>query len=97
MSTGLRGRMTRLPFAVALATLALSLHATPAAAQAPSLSINDVTMNEGNSGTTAFVFTVSLSDQPSGNFTIMVNHATANGQRRAARVQAPTTSQRAGS
>jgi Calx-beta domain/Bacterial Ig-like domain (group 3)/Bacterial Ig-like domain (group 1) len=46
----------------------------------PSLSINDVTMNEGNTGTTTnFVFTVTLANPPSGNFTIMVNYATANG------------------
>jgi hypothetical protein len=43
------------------------------------LSIDDVTMNEGNSGTTSFVFTVTLSNPPPGNFTIMVNYATVNG------------------
>ena len=43
----------------------------------PSLSITDVNMNEGNSGTTNFVFNVSLS-APSGTLTT-VNWATANG------------------
>src|SRR5262249_4772982 len=43
----------------------------------PSLSINDVTQPEGNSGTTSFVFTVSLS-QASGK-TVTVNYATADG------------------
>jgi hypothetical protein len=69
-----------------LAVLALALVAfvfmVPAGAAdpvPPSISINDVTMNEGNSGTTNFVFTVTLSDPPAGNFTIMVNYATANG------------------
>ena len=43
----------------------------------PTLTINNVTLNEGNSGTTAFTFTVSLSaafGQP-----VTVNYATANG------------------
>jgi hypothetical protein len=46
-----------------------------------SISIDDVTQVEGNSGTTAFVFTVTLSNPPPGpgNFQIMVNYATANG------------------
>ncbi len=44
-----------------------------------SLSINDVTQNEGNSGTSTFTFTVTLSNPPSGNFSLMVNFATANG------------------
>ena len=43
----------------------------------PSLSINDVTQNEGNTGTTAFNFTVTLS-AASGQ-TVTVNYATANG------------------
>jgi ribosomal protein L35AE/L33A len=43
----------------------------------PSLSINDVTMNEGNSGTTSFTFTVGLSAASSQ--TVTVNYATANG------------------
>jgi uncharacterized repeat protein (TIGR01451 family) len=43
----------------------------------PGLSINDVTMNEGNSGTTAFNFTVTLST-PS-NLSVSVNYATADG------------------
>jgi hypothetical protein len=43
----------------------------------PSLTINDVTLPEGNSGTTSFVFTVSLS-QASGK-TVTVNYMTADG------------------
>jgi hypothetical protein len=43
----------------------------------PSLSIGDVTMAEGNSGTTAFAFTVTL-DGPSSN-TVTVDYASANG------------------
>ncbi len=42
----------------------------------PSISINDVSMNEGNTGTTAFTFNVSLSN--SANQTVTVNYATAN-------------------
>jgi subtilisin family serine protease len=42
-----------------------------------SLSIDDVTLNEGNSGTTAFVFTVSLSGTASQS--VSVKYATANG------------------
>ncbi len=44
---------------------------------APSLSINDVSMTEGNSGTKTFTFTVTLS-AVSGQ-TVTVNYATANG------------------
>ena len=43
----------------------------------PSLSINDVTVTEGNSGTTNAVFTVSLS--PASGQTVVVNFSTANG------------------
>jgi hypothetical protein len=43
----------------------------------PSISIDDATVNEGNSGTTDAVFTVSLST-PSA-FTVTVNYTTANG------------------
>ncbi|MDT5123532.1 MAG: hypothetical protein QOC96_3014, partial [Acidobacteriota bacterium] len=43
----------------------------------PTLSINDVSLNEGNSGTTNFTFTVTLS--ASSNLTVTVNYATANG------------------
>ncbi len=43
----------------------------------PTLSINDVTMNEGNSGTTSFVFTVTLTGQT--HTTTTVNYATADG------------------
>jgi LEA14-like dessication related protein len=43
----------------------------------PSISITDVTQNEGNSGTTNFTFTVSLS--PAGTQTVTVNYATADG------------------
>ncbi len=43
----------------------------------PSLSINDVTLNEGNSGTTGFTFTVTLSS-PSTE-TVTVGYGTADG------------------
>ncbi len=42
----------------------------------PTLSINDVTQNEGNSGTTDFIFTVTLSQ--ASTQTVKVNYATAN-------------------
>ncbi|HEX8568176.1 MAG TPA: Calx-beta domain-containing protein [Pyrinomonadaceae bacterium] len=42
----------------------------------PSLSINDISLNEGNSGTTAFTFTVSLSR--ASTQTVTINYATAN-------------------
>lgn len=43
----------------------------------PSLSINDVTLSEGNGGTTTFSFTVTLS--PASNQTVTVNYVTADG------------------
>jgi glucose/arabinose dehydrogenase len=43
----------------------------------PSLAVSDVTMVEGNSGTSNAVFTVTVSPAPSG--TLMVNFATADG------------------
>jgi hypothetical protein len=65
---------------LAVTTLAFSLHTADAAAQS-FLAINDVTMNEGNGGTTPFTFTVTLSNPPPGpgNFTIMVDWATGGG------------------
>jgi outer membrane autotransporter protein len=44
----------------------------------PALSINDVSLNEGDSGTTAFTFTVSL-NAPAGPAGVSFNIATANG------------------
>jgi large repetitive protein len=44
----------------------------------PALSINDVSLNEGNTGTTSFVFTVSLSG-PAGPGGVSFDIATANG------------------
>lgn len=43
----------------------------------PTLSINDLSLNEGVSGITAYTFTVTLSANPSSNVTVAVN--TANG------------------
>lgn len=43
----------------------------------PGISINDVSLNEGNSGTTAFAFTVNLS--PASSQAVTVNFGTANG------------------
>ncbi len=45
---------------------------------APTLSINDVTMNEGNSGTTAFTFTVTLAGANGLQDSVTVDYATAN-------------------
>ena len=43
----------------------------------PRVTINDVSKNEGNGGTTPFAFTISMSPAP--DTTITVNYATANG------------------
>lgn len=43
----------------------------------PSISISDVTLSEGNAGTTAFTFTVTLS--PASTQTVTVDYATADG------------------
>ena len=43
----------------------------------PTISIDDVTANEGNSGLTTFTFTVSLSN--ASYQTVMVDYSTANG------------------
>jgi hypothetical protein len=45
--------------------------------KSPTLSINDVSFAEGNSGTTSMIFTVTLS--AASNLTVNVNYATANG------------------
>jgi hypothetical protein len=78
-----RSGMSRAARSVGALVVGVLAFALPAGADVTvpphTLSINDVTMNEGNSGTTAFVFTVTLSNPPPGNFTIMVNYATANG------------------
>jgi hypothetical protein len=63
---------------LAVTTLAFSLHAADAAAVS-FLTINDVTRNEGNSGTTAFVFTVTLTNPPPPPPNVMVNFATGGG------------------
>jgi probable HAF family extracellular repeat protein len=47
----------------------------------PRVTINDLTRNEGNSGTTQFVFTVSLSPAP--DAAVSLNYATANGSAKA--------------
>ena len=58
--------------------LLLALLGIPAAGAAQTtISINDVSLAEGNSGTTSFTFTVSLSQAAAG--TVTVNYATANG------------------
>ncbi len=44
----------------------------------PTLSINDVSLSEGNTGNTAFVFTVTMNVAPSSG-TVTVDYATANG------------------
>lgn len=56
---------------------AWKLSAVTVSGTLPSLSINDVTVSEGNSGTTNATFTVSLSAAV--GYTTAVNYATANG------------------
>jgi uncharacterized repeat protein (TIGR01451 family) len=51
---------------------------TPNAVVLPNLTINDVSLNEGNAGTTSFTFTVSLS-APAGPGGVTFDIATANG------------------
>ncbi|HEX2756910.1 MAG TPA: Calx-beta domain-containing protein, partial [Thermoanaerobaculia bacterium] len=59
-------------------SLILGLTCIPAAGAAQTtISISDVSLAEGNSGTTSFTFTVSLSQVAAG--TVTVNYATANG------------------
>src|SRR5205809_677604 len=65
--------MGRTALLVIVAALVLA-GSTPAPADpppsSPEFSINDVTQNEGNSGTTSFVFTVSRSGVTSGTSTV---------------------------
>ena len=56
----------------------------------PSISINDVTVTEGNSGTTNAVFTVTLSAQP-GATPVTVNYATSNATATAPSDYTPTS------
>jgi uncharacterized repeat protein (TIGR01451 family) len=51
---------------------------TPSAVVVPNLTINDVSLNEGNAGTTSFTFTVSLS-APAGPGGVTFDIATADG------------------
>ena len=53
------------------------------------LSIDDVTLAEGNSGTTAFTFTVTLSARPSVTPRSTVDYATANGTATAGATTSP--------
>jgi len=78
MSIGGRRRIVRLLSACALAAFAFSVHVADAAAVS-FLTIDDVTRNEGNGGTTAFVFTVRLSNPPPPPPNVMVNYATGGG------------------
>jgi hypothetical protein len=57
--------------------LSISRNCAIAGGITPTISINDVSLNEGNAGTTAFTFTVSLSQASLG--TVTVNFATADG------------------
>ena len=78
MSNARRRRKARLFLTLAVTALAFSVHTAEAAAQS-SLSINDVTMNEGNSGTTAFTFMVTLSNPPPPPPNVMVRFETVAG------------------
>ena len=70
-------RLTLLALLLALATPLAGASAGPAAPEAASLAIDDVAVTEGNSGTTAATFTVTLS-APSGD-AVTVDYATADG------------------
>ncbi len=59
---------------------------------APALSISDVSVTEGNSGTVNAAFTVSLS--PASGQTVTVNYATANGTATAGSDYRPLTPRR---
>ncbi|MDQ3379442.1 MAG: hypothetical protein M3546_03845, partial [Actinomycetota bacterium] len=79
MSSRRRSRFGVLVSLLALLLLGVALQAG-AQTPPPSFSIDDVTKVEGNSGTTAFVFTVTISNYPtSGNPPFRVDYATANG------------------
>jgi hypothetical protein len=67
----------RAQLAFAAAALFLLLAAASSAADAPSLTLNDVTVTEGDSGTKNAVFTVVLSASAAGPVT--VDYATADG------------------
>ena len=72
------GRWGLLFAIVVTVTAAFAWLGTPAVAQTPpNLTINDVSLNEGNAGTTSFTFTVHLS-APSPQ-TVTVAYATADG------------------
>jgi hypothetical protein len=62
--------------ALTLPAQSITLLVVPAGVTLPSLSIDDVSVNEGNAGTTSAVFTVTLS--PASGQTATVNYATAD-------------------
>ena len=70
-------RLTLLALLVALATPLVAAHAGPAAPQVATISIGDVTVTEGDTGTTTASFTVTLSE--SSPDTVTVDYATADG------------------
>jgi hypothetical protein len=73
--------IVRAQLAFAAATLFLVLAAASAAADAPSLAVNDALVTEGDSGTKNALFTVSLSAASAGPVT--VDYATADGSAKA--------------
>ena len=70
-------RLTLLALLVALATPLVAANAGPAAPQAATISIGDVTVTEGDTGATTASFTVTLSE--SSPDTVTVDYATADG------------------
>ncbi|HYV48774.1 MAG TPA: Calx-beta domain-containing protein [Myxococcaceae bacterium] len=70
-------RVSTLCSAVLAVTLLNGCHCGPASL--PAISINDVSLQEGNSGTTAFVFTVSLDAAPAAGQDVQVSWATVDG------------------
>ncbi len=65
--------------ATAISNLGTSEFSACLPVQIPTLTINDISVNEGNSGTTNATFTVTLSDVQGAPGPITVNYATANG------------------
>ena len=75
-----RGRRSWATLLVSVVALLVTLPAGADVTVPPhSISIDDVTQVEGNSGTTTFGFTATLTNPPAENFSLKVNYATANG------------------
>jgi large repetitive protein len=80
----MRGRTSRWPGRLVgcVTVFALVLLTAPppaSAASSPQITINDVTVTEGNAGTTNASFTITASPRPKGSSSLQVSWATANG------------------